>query len=244
MKNDAIQKRRFILLVLGICAFSSVHSSAQTNAAGKTPMLDITREHSRISADLANSLVSIASEYRVPIVAELTATEDSKIDIAMGEATARQLLNSLVAKSPEYVWKEQAGVVHFYSKTILNAPAHPLNFKLKYFQTPENVSQLKIFLPARLYSASQGMQEGSAAISAFPSTELEQQKLASKIFRNATGRDILLAAASSQPKFSSIIVLPNAHPKGEKDLEYANKHWFWFAITSQNQPVISINGQK
>jgi hypothetical protein len=244
MKNHATQKRQFILLVLGICAFSSVHSTAQANIAGEAPMLDITREHSRISTDLANTLVSIAMEYRVPIIAELTATEDPKFDIPAGKATARQLLNSLVAKSPEYVWQEQAGVVHFYNKTILNTPAHPLNFKLKSFQLPDNISQLKIFLPARLHSASQDIQEGSAAISAFPSTELEQEKLPNKIFRDATGRDILLAAASLQPQFSSIIVLPNSHPKGEKDLEYANKHWFWFTMTTQNYPVISMNGQK
>jgi hypothetical protein len=244
MKNAAAQKRRFILLVLGICSLSRVAGTAQTNTAGESPRLDIPREHSRISTDLANTLVFITAEYQVPIVAELAATEDPKVDITAGKATARQLLNSLVAKSPEYVWKEQAGVVHFYNKTILNAPAHPLNFKLKIFQLPENVSQPKIFLPARLHNASQGIQEGSAAISAFPSTELEQQKLPSKIFRDATGRDILLAAASSEPQFSSIIVLANSHPKGEKDLEYAYKHWFWFAMTSQNQPVISMNGQK
>jgi hypothetical protein len=244
MKNSIAQKRRFLLLVLGVCAFSHLASIAQTNMAGEAHMLDITRDHSRISTDLANTLVSIATEYRVPIVAELTATEDPKVDVTPGKATARQLLNSLVAKSPEYVWKEQAGVVHFYNKTILNALVCPLNFKLKSFQLPENISQLKIFLPARLYNASQGMQEGSVAISAFPSSELEQQKLPGKLFRNATGRDILLAAASSQPQFSSIIVLPNSHPKGQKDLEYANKHWFWFAMTTQNQPVISMNGQK
>ena len=147
MKNSIAQKRRFLLLVLGVCAFSHLASIAQTNMAGEAHMLDITRDHSRISTDLANTLVSIATEYRVPIVAELTATEDPKVDVTPGKATARQLLNSLVARSPEYAWKEQAGVVHFYNKTILNALAHPLNFKLKSFQLPDNISQLKIFLP-------------------------------------------------------------------------------------------------
>lgn len=243
MKNHAIPKRKFILLVLGVCAFSHI-TTAQIDVAGEAPKLDIAREHSRISTDLANTLVSIATDYSVPIVAELTATEDPKVDITAGKTTARQLLNSLIAKSPEYVWEEQAGVVHFYNKTILNAPAHPLNFKLKSFQLPANVSQLKIFLPARLHNASQGIGEGSAAISAFPSTELEEQKLPSKVFHDATGREILLAAASCQRQFSSIIVLPNSHPKGEEDLEYANKHWFWFAMATQNQPIISMNGGK
>jgi len=242
--THSIIQRSFILLILVNCAFSLVAVAVQADEVSKSLTLDITREHSRISTDLANTLVSIATEYTVPIVAELTATEDPKVDITVGKATARQLLNSLVAKSPGYVWKEQAGVVHFYNKTIVNVPAHPLNFKLKSFQLPENVSQLKIFLPARLHNAAQGFQEGSAAISAFPSTELEQQKLPSKIFRDATGRDILLAAAASQPQFSSIIVLPNSHPQGAKDLEYANRHWFWFAMTTQDHPVISMNGKK
>lgn len=26
-------------------------------------------------------------------------------------------------------------------------------------------------------------------------------------------------------------------------MEYANNHWFWFAMATQNQPVISMNGQ-
>jgi hypothetical protein len=240
----AITQKQFISLVLGICAFGVGTLTVQADQGSKSNTLDAARQHDQISTDLANALVFVATKYKVPIVAELTATEDPKVDMAAGQATARQLLNSLVSKSPEYIWNEQAGVVHFYNKTILNALAHPLNFKLKSFQLPENISQLKIFLPARLYNASQGMQEGSVAISAFPSSELEQQKLPGKLFRNATGRDILLAAASSQPQFSSIIVLPNSHPKGQKDLEYANKHWFWFAMTTQNQPVISMNGQK
>jgi hypothetical protein len=71
-----------------------------------------------------------------------------------------QLLNSLIAKSPEYVWEEQAGLVHFYNKTILNAPAHPLNFKLKSFQLPANVSQLKIFLPARFTTHHKASRKG------------------------------------------------------------------------------------
>jgi hypothetical protein len=242
--KHAMTQKTLILLVLGICMFNLGTVSVPAQQSRNLSTLDTARQHDHISTDLANTLVFVATEYRVPIVAELTSTEDPKVDIASGKATARQLLNSLIAKSPEYVWQEQAGVVHFYNKTILNAPAHPFNFKLKTFQLPENVSQLKIFLPARLYNAAHGIQEGSVAISAFPSTELEQQKLSSKIFRDATGRDILLAAASSQPQFSSIIVLPNSHPKGEKDLEYANKHWFWFAMTSQNQPIISMNGQK
>jgi hypothetical protein len=242
--KHAMTQKALISLVLGICMFNLGTVSVPAQQSRKPSTLDAARQHDRISTDLANTLVLVATEYQVPIVAELTATEDPKVDITTGKATARQLLNSLIAKSPEYVWKEQAGVVHFYNKTILNAPAHPLNFKLKSFQFPENVSQLKIFLPARLHNASQGLQEGNAAISAFPSTELQQQKLPSKVFRDATGRDILLAAASSQRQFSSIIVLPNSHPKGEKDLEYANKHWFWFAMATQNQPVISMNGQK
>jgi putative aminopeptidase FrvX len=89
MKNDATQKGRFILLVLGVFAFSSVHSIAQTNMAGKAPMLDMTQEHTSISTDLANALVSIATGYNIPIVAELTATEDPKVDIMAGNATAR-----------------------------------------------------------------------------------------------------------------------------------------------------------
>lgn len=234
----------FLSLVLGICTFNLGTVSVPAEQSSNPSTLDTARQHDHISTDLANTLVFVATEYRVPIIAELAATENPKVDIAAGKTTARQLLNSLVAKSPEYVWKEQAGVVHFYNKTILNAPVHPLNFKLRTFQLPENVSQLKIFLPARLYNASHGIQEGSVAISAFPSTDLEQQKLSSKIFRDATGRDILLAAASSQPQFSSIIVLPNSHPKGEEDLEYANKHWFWFAMATQNQPIISMNGRK
>jgi hypothetical protein len=213
-------------------------------AANSSLTLDTPQQHRPISTDLANTLVMIATEYKLPIIAELTATENPKVDIPEGKAAARQLFALLVAKTPQYDWKEHAGVVHFYRKTVLNAPANPLNVKLKSFQSPENVSQLKIFLPTRLYNVSQGFQEGGAAISAFPSTELSLQRLPRTIFRDATGRDILLAAAAAQPQFSSIIVLPNSHPQGAKDLEYANRHWFWFAMTTQNHPVISMNGQK
>lgn len=242
--THSIIQRSLILLVLLICSFSLAAVAVQAVEVGKPLSLDTSQEHSRISADLANTLVSIATDYRVPIVAELTATENPKVEIPEGKATARQLLALLVTKAPQYDWKEHGGVVHFYRRTVLNAPANPLNVKLKSFQSPANVSQLKIVLPARLYNASQGFQEGGAVISAFPSTELQQQKLPGKIFRDATGRDILLAVVASQPQFSSILVLPNPHPRGAKDLEYASRHWFWFAMTTQNHPVISMNGSK
>jgi hypothetical protein len=242
--THSIVQRTLILLVLVNYAFSLAAVAVQADEANMPITLDSVREHDHIATDLANTLVLVATEYRVPIVAELTATEDPQVDIPAGKATARKLFALLVAKAPQYDWREHAGVVHFYRRTVLNAPANPLNVKLKSFQSPENVSQLKIFLPTRLYNVSQGFQEGGAAISAFPSTELSQQRLPRTIFRDATGRDILLAAAAAQPQFSSIIVLPNSHPQGGKDLEYANRHWFWFAMTTQGHPVISMNGQK
>jgi len=187
---------------------------------------------------LANALAFVAIEYKVPIIAELTATENPALTIAAGKETARELLNSLVAKTSHYEWREQKGVVHFYQKTLLNAAGDPLNLRLRSFQLPENVSQLKILLPARLHSAAEGIQEGGGALSAFPSAALEKQTLPPSTFKDATGRDILLAAAALQPQFSSIIILPHAYPQDKKDLQYASAHWFWFSLTGGDYPLI------
>jgi len=240
MKTVMAQMKR-VRLAVAIFAFGFLAMNVQPSTAEQASGIDVTREHVRITADLANVLVSVTTEYQLPLVAELVSTENPKIDIPMAKATAREVLNCLVSKAPTYEWKEQAGVIHFYHKNVLGAAAHPLNYSLKFFQMPENVSRLKIILPVRLYNAEQGIQEGGAAISAFPSAELERQNLPNKTFRDTIGRDILLAAAAAQPRFSSIIVLPNSHPRGAKDLEYAHRHWFWFATTTHDHVIISMN---
>jgi hypothetical protein len=237
--NNKNMRKRIIWLALEICVFSLLFLNARANQI--EPALDVPREHVHKATDLANALVFVAAEYQVPMLAELTATNNPKIDIPRGSQTARQLLDWLVATVPGYKWEQQAGVIHFYGTAAISAPANPLNIRLKSFQLPENVSQLKLALPARLYNASQGFQSGGGAISAFALAELEQQKLPMKKFDDATGRDILLAAAASQPQFSSIIILPNAFSRGDKDLEYANQHWFWFATATHDRPTITAN---
>src|ERR1043166_5835979 len=114
MKSAAAQTN-FLRLAIAACAFVFVAVPVQAGKADQGVGLDVTRQHLQITADLANALVSVATEYQVPIVAELVATEDPKIEMPAGKATARQLLNWLVSKAPNYSWKEQAGVVHLYN---------------------------------------------------------------------------------------------------------------------------------
>jgi hypothetical protein len=199
--------------------------------------LDSRKAHDAQRLDLANTLVFISKHYQVPIVAELSATANPKIDLPAGDETARGILNHLRTATPQYQWDLEQGVVHVYSQPALTMKGNPLNFVLQSFTLPGNASDLKIFLRARLHGASQGPGDGGIVISDFPSTELEKEVLPAKAFHNASGREILLAAASIHGTLSSIIVL-QASGVQDKDLEFANTHWVWFWVPRDDRPKV------
>jgi hypothetical protein len=66
--------------------------------------------------DLANALAFIAKEYKISIVAELVASDNPKLYVQARNETARQLLNFLTAKAPQYTWRVRDGVIHFYQR--------------------------------------------------------------------------------------------------------------------------------
>lgn len=187
--------------------------------------------HSELKGDLINLLRSISVKFDVPIVGEIAASDNQLITIAAGSSSLRQVLDVLTKQVPACGWQEETGVVHFYNRKLRQAPRNVLNLKLRSFEMPNDVSTLKIALRSRLYSASQGIQNGGGVISDFPSRELGDEKLPDEKMSNVTGREVLVKAAALNRHFSSIIVFPRSQPT-DSDINYANRNWFWMSLGS------------
>ncbi|MCU1310092.1 MAG: hypothetical protein JWO20_1217 [Candidatus Angelobacter sp.] len=196
--------------------------------------LTAVHHHRSLRADLPNALAFISTEFQVPIIAEIAIDGPNEIVIPEGSDSAARLLDLIISQTKYNSWEELGGVAHVYNKELQRSTGNFLNTKLKSFKLPNNVSDLKIGLRAQLYSAAQGL--SGTVISDFPSRELSKERLPSKSFRNATGRDILIAAAKLSPNFTSIIVFPRKNPKGKDDLDYAMGHWNWISLNRTEQP--------
>lgn len=203
------------------------------SAHGSTPReqlsgIDHSHAHKEMKGSLLNALVFVSTQFRVPVIGELVGPQDHDLVIPAGTDSARQILDQLVSQSRGYEWSVHLGVVHFYERRVVNAKGNFLNLRLRTFEIPPNVSDLKLILRERLTNDAKGLT--GAVISYMASPELKEEVIASKRLQNATGRKILVTSAELTPKFTSIIVFPRREPKGNEDVDYASRNWFWLPV--------------
>jgi hypothetical protein len=200
------------------------------------PGVDVRHQHSAKTGNLAEVLRFVAIKFQVAIVAELVQPLASDLKIPSGKHSAKELLELLSKAAPGYSWTAYGTVVHFYNDSVRSASENFLNVKFEMFEMPATVGDLQVLLPPQLKNRLQGHSQGYAA---HGFRTLEGQALPVRTMHNVTGREILIAAAQSNPKFCTIIVFPSSKPTAT-DINFAFENWFWQSLDSKEPQRIYI----
>ena len=190
--------------------------------------LDIATAHDQVSGNLPELLRFVAQHYRVPVVAELALPLPEHLRIRPGTNSATEVLQELLKSAPDYQFEVIGrNVVHFYRSDITEAPQDFLNLRFRQFTMPPNVSDLKVFLRAKVYALRKGLQGIGVVTSGFGEPELAGDTLPHLEMKDVSGREILLRAAEESPTFYTVLVFLDKHANTEASMNYASQHWFW-----------------
>lgn len=184
--------------------------------------------------DLANALVQMARRSRTPLVAEL-AQPLPKITTFNGAAMTPDALDQLVKVAPGYAWRMEGKTVYFYCSELRNAKYNFLNLTFPRFTIPANVSDFKLWFPARAVGLLEGHTAEGAAISGFGDSLLSKQPLQQATLENVTPLQALFHVANESPTFYSVLVFPSAAPSRSD----AEKHvsWNWGSLNEPPKPI-------
>ncbi len=199
-------------------------------------MLDRALPNEEKVADFAQILVVVTERYRLPMVIELAQPLPSRVRIAAGRSTARQLLNSITTENPDYGWRVLGSVVHVYHKSLRGEPRNFLNWKIDKIELPDNIADLELALRARVRNIQVGMEALGGLVVGVRSSELAEHKLSRKTFHNISVRELLMQVAETDHGFYSLVIFPTANPRDEKDLEQAFVNWRWRALPLNEHP--------
>jgi hypothetical protein len=242
-----MKKLSFLMIVLlEVILGASLRGAAQVRPplAGNLSQVSfgVAVEHPEFRGDFVNLLLAVARTYRIPLIAELSEPLPKDITIPSGTHNASQILDILMQTVHGYSWQQVGAVARIYQADLATAPGNFLNYKVKKFQFPQTVSDLKLILPNILSSVTQSTPGSGGVVTGFRSKELSGDKLPPKVLRNTTGREILLQAANLSPHFAAVIVFPSPHPKrqGQSDRDYATRNWFWASLSSPTQLPVRV----
>jgi hypothetical protein len=195
------------------------------------PLAELVRCQS-ISSDLANTLAQVAWLSQLTMIAEL-AQPLPKVEVAGGAYVVKDLLQSIARQAPEYEWRTEGKVIHFYSRQLKDAKFNFLNLRFSRFVMPPNLSELKLTFPTLEYGLLQGLSGGGMIIDGFGDVTLEKNSLRPATIENVTGREILIRAANESSTFFTVIVFPNSDPTRKQMELDINRNWFWQALKGQ-----------
>lgn len=212
------------LLVFGSC----VIGLAQSTPHHPPP------QYGQPPEDLANALVQMARASHVPLIAELV-WPLPKVPTAEGVPLTPDRLNDLVKQSPGYEWKMEGKAVHFYNKKLRQARFNFLNFKMRQFSVPPDLSDLKLWFPGWAIGLLEGYPAEGGAISGFGDTLLEKEKLQQATLVDVTPLEALVHVANESPTFYTVLVFPSAAPT-KNDAE-KRVVWQWGSLNEKLQPV-------
>lgn len=202
--------------------------------------LDSAMDHEKLSGNMPEMLRFIAQRYHLPLVAELCQPLPNHFSIPEERDTARELLFKMTAQAPAYQFDTLRGDgVHFYCTEVLHAGANFLNLTFQQFTMPSNVSELKLFLPAKLNGLRNGLDGSGLVTSGFGVPELQKQRLSPEELKNVSGRDILMRAAEETRGFYTIVVFPSSSLPSDVFANYAFQHWFWgpLGTVPEEEPI-------
>jgi hypothetical protein len=226
--------KRGILLLLGWLSFSLVSALASDQAQPNS--LDLQVDHKAFSGNLAQVLAFVATEFKVPLIAELVQPLPRKLSIKAGKSSARQELAKLVAVAKQYSFRDVDGVANVYSIDLRRERRSLLNLRFQTFDMPPNVGALQLTLPARLKDLADNRKTGAGfATSGFAT--LEKKSLHPERLTDISGSELLIKAAKERT-FYSIIVCPTAHPPTDAEIRSTFDNWFWGGLGST--PAIFI----
>jgi hypothetical protein len=223
-----MQRLRSFRIAAFIACVSFAPCAAQAGPQRPRP------EYGQPPEDLANALVEMARAGRVPLVAELV-WPLPKIPMAEGIPANERTLNQLLSQAPEYEWKMEGKVLHFYNKKLRQARFNFLNLKFPRFTVPPNLADFKLWFPGRATGLLEGYTGEGGATSGFGDTQFEKQPLDHVTLENVTGLEVLFHVANETPTFYLVLVFPGSSPT-KSDAE-KRVSWQWGSLNERPHPL-------
>jgi len=204
------------------CADGSGCSSAVTTTSSKPQ-------------EISDVLTTLAKDLQLSILAEVHATKP--VNLPDGAMLLRDVLHQF---DPSLRCEEVGKTLHIYEPSVLNIPGNSLNYIFSYFAMPADVDHLRLMLQARLRDEPFNgddkhkvlMKEGSGYVA----TDGARYPLQKEVFKNKTGRELLLRAGSEQV-FVTLLQFPPELPRvtPKQIWEYASRHWIWSLQATDEQ---------
>jgi hypothetical protein len=203
-------------------------------AAGQSDAKHKPVQYGPTPSDLANALVQMARNSQVPVVAELVWPLPQ---VSAGESNplTEQTLNQLVKQAPDYEWRMNGKVLHFYNKKLRAARFNFLNFNFPRFTVPSNLSEFKLWFPTRAIGLLQGYTDEGAAISGFPDAMFQKHPLQTVTLSDVSALEVLLHVANETPVFYTVLTFPSASPT--KDDAEKRVNWQWGGLKEESKPI-------
>jgi hypothetical protein len=214
--------RMFLLCIF--CLPLSAVTSVQKGPSQQISKLDLALPHPEKIGNLAEVLGFIASEYEVPVIAELVYPLPQKLRIPSGTHTAPALIRELMRQTRDYSWERRGKVAHIFNNAVRSAPENLLNGRFSRYQIPSNVGDLQWLLPTRLKGLVYGQKGEGFAASGFRT--LEDLPLQPVLMKNVSGLEVLIEAANQSGRFYSIVVFPKLTPTKD-DADWTLENWVW-----------------
>ena len=217
------------LLWIVLSAFTGCAGDLPARAIGDS-LLDRPVQNEEMAGSLWDVIPVFGQRYGLPIVAELTHEIPCELRIGKGKATARQILDGMQKRCPNYGWALRGTVVHVYERSLTRAQRNFLNWKIEEITLPKSVADLELLLRSILTKKRAGIKEPGGLIVGLYSTELSQHRLPPKRLIDVTARDVLLSAAGIDRGFLTVVEFPTGSPKTDSDLDAAFLRWRWEAL--------------
>lgn len=194
--------------------------------------VDVPRPLPAIDASLNKTLQQIAETYRVPMVVEL-ANPLPRAKLPSATITAREALNAIVKRYPQYDWKLQDSVIHFYDQTLKGERGNFLNWRLKSFTISGTIADVDLRLKSEINKVRKGItSEGGLFVGILPA-DLEKGPLPTVVLKDVTAREVLFKLGDIAPRFFTAVIFPRSGSLTPADIDEAFANWQWSGIRSE-----------
>jgi hypothetical protein len=217
-----------ILSAILLVTVAAPFCNSQANIGQQSTFSAKPIQHGEETGDLVRILAFIAGTFKVSVLGELAQPYPNEVRVPAGRHTLEQTMNLVIQQCPEYRWRSEDGTLWVYRKSLLDARANFLNLRLKVFRMPDNLGDLKRFLPMDIQVA-EG--KGGGVTAGGPTPDQTSAKLSPEVFKNISVRDALIRAATEQKVFC-LFLFPNGNPTTEAEGNDALGSWFLTTVDS------------
>jgi hypothetical protein len=175
-------------------------------------------------------LEKVSTVFELPMLI-VVPQSDGVFEIPAGRHSAREILNGIVQRNPQYDWERCDSAVYFYQKTLRDNPKNFLNWKAKEIRISGDLAIFKLYLASKLARVTDPSvpiepDQGGLLVGITPE-RLMKHKLPSVVLHDVTISEALCKVLSLDRRFYISINFPNAKTITKEDIDSALFNWHW-----------------